>query len=101
MFCIENKNSNHKNDPFDSNWFIWNSNDIREGNSHIWHQKYSLLFTKVFGFVVWRVTSKIIWIESAESSWSYVKTTKSGNILTLGSDVNENQSIGYTFDYIK
>ena len=32
---------NHKNDPFDSTGFIWNSKDITDGNSHLWHQKYS------------------------------------------------------------
>ena len=42
---------NHKNDPFDSNRFIWNSKDITDGNSHPWHQKYSLPSTKVLGFV--------------------------------------------------
>ena len=31
---------NHKNDPFESNDFIWNSKDITDGNSHMWHQKY-------------------------------------------------------------
>ena len=30
---------NHKNDPFDSNYFIWNSKYITDGNSHLWHQK--------------------------------------------------------------
>ena len=33
---------NHKNDTFDSNGFIWNSKYITDGNSHLWHQKYSL-----------------------------------------------------------
>ena len=57
---------NHKNDPFDSNDFIWNSKDITDGNSHLWHQKYSLTSTKVLGFVACRVTSKILGIGSAD-----------------------------------
>ena len=28
---------NHKNDPFGSNEFIWNSRDICDVNSHLWH----------------------------------------------------------------
>ena len=47
---------NRINDPFDSNDFIWNSKDITDGNSHLWHHKYSLPSTKVLGFVACRVT---------------------------------------------
>ena len=49
---------NHKNDLFDRNEFIWNSKTISDGNSHLWHQKYSLSSTKVLGFVACKVTSK-------------------------------------------
>ena len=38
-FWSEYKNFNHNNDPFESNEFIWNSKDISDGNSHLWHQK--------------------------------------------------------------
>ena len=65
-------NSNQNNDPFDSNEFIWNSKDISDGNIHLWHQKYSLPSTKVFGFVACRVTSKIPGIGSTERSWGDV-----------------------------
>ena len=61
-FWSEYKNSNQKNDPFDSNEFIWNSKDISDGNSHLWHQKYSLTSTKVIGFETCWVTSKILGI---------------------------------------
>ena len=61
-FWIQYTKSNHKNDPYDSNEFIWISKDIRDGNSHLWHQKYYLPSTKVIGFVACRVTSKIIGI---------------------------------------
>ena len=30
---------NHKSDPFDRNDFFWNSKDITDDNSHLWHQK--------------------------------------------------------------
>ena len=41
---------NYKNGPFDGDDFIWNRKEIREGNSHIWNQKYYLPSTKVLGF---------------------------------------------------
>ena len=39
-FWMEYTLFNHKNDNFDINEFIWNSKDINDGNSHLWHQKY-------------------------------------------------------------
>ena len=87
---------NHKNDPFESNEFIWNSKDICNGNIHLWYQKYSLPSTKVLGVVACRVTSKILGIGYAECSWGGVKTIKSGKISTLGSDISEKQIIVYT-----
>ena len=41
---------------------IWNSKDITNGNSHIWHQKYALPSTTVIGFVACGLTSKILGI---------------------------------------
>ena len=35
---------------FNADEFIWKSKDIKDGNSHLWYQKYSLPFTKVLGF---------------------------------------------------
>ena len=87
---------NHKNDPFDRNDLICNSKDITDGKSHIWHQKYALVYTIVIGFVACRVTSKIIGIGSAERSWGDIKTIKPGNISALSSEISENQSIVYT-----
>ena len=87
---------NHKNDPFDSNEFIYNSKDISDGKIRPWHQKYSLLPTKVLGFVAFRVTSKILEIGSSDCSWGDVITIKSGIISALGSDISEKQSIVYT-----
>ena len=87
---------NHKNDPFDSNDFIWKIKDIRDGNSHLWHQKYSLPCTKVIGFFSCRFTSKFLGIGAAERSWGDVKKIKSGKRSAIISDVSEKQSIVYT-----
>ena len=76
--------------------FIWNSKDVTDGNSHIWHQKYSLPSTKVLGFVACRVTSKIIVIGYSEFSWGDVKTIKSGKRSALGGEISEKHSILYT-----
>ena len=88
-------NINNKNDHVYGNESIWNSKNISDGNSHLWHQKYSLPSTKVLGFVACRVTSKILGIGSAERSWGDVKTIKSGKRSALGSDISEKQSIVY------
>ena len=99
-FWSEYNSFNHKNDPFDSNEFIWNGKYITDGNIHIWHHKYSLPSTKVLGFVACRVTSKILGIESAERSWGDVKTIKLGKISANGSDISEKQSIVFKYDCI-
>ena len=49
----------------------------------MWHQKYSLPFTNVLGFVACRVTSKVLGIGAAECSWGDVNTIKSGKDLPL------------------
>ena len=85
-FWSKYTNFNHKNDHFGSNEFIWNSKYISDGNSHIWHQRYSLPSTKVLVFLSFRVTLKNIGIGSAETSWGDFKTIKSGNISALGSN---------------
>ena len=62
----------------------------------MWHQKYSLPFTKVIGFVACRVTSKVLGIGAAERFWGDVKTIKSGKRYAINSDVSEKQGIVYT-----
>ena len=74
---------------YDADEFIWKSKDISDGNSHLWHQKYSLPFTKVLGFVACRVTSKVLGIGASERSWGDVKTIKSGKRYAISSDVSE------------
>ena len=86
---------NDKNDPFESNEFIWSIKDIYDGNSHLWYQKYFLPSTKVLGFIAYRITSKMLGMGSVDCSWGDVKTVKSVKILALGIDIYEKQSIVY------
>ena len=62
----------------------------------MWHQKYSLTFTKVLGFVACRVTSNYLGIGAAERSWGDVNTIKSEKRSAVSSDVSKKQSIVYT-----
>ena len=96
MFWTEYIQFDNKVGSYDADEFIWKSKDIIDGNSHLWHQKYSLPFTKVLGFVACRVTSKVLGIGAAERSWGDVKTIKSGKRSAISSDVSEKQSIVYT-----
>ena len=68
-FWSEYTNSNHNDDHFDSNEFIWNIKDTSDGNIHPWHQKYSSPTKKVLGFVACRVTSKMLGIVCTDRSW--------------------------------
>ena len=44
----------------------WNSLDVRAGNSHTWHKKYSLPHTKGLGWFACRVCSKQLGIGPSE-----------------------------------
>ena len=81
---------------FDADEFIRKRKYIRDGNSHLWHQKYLLPFTKVLGFVACRFTSKVLGIGASERSWGDVKTIKSGKRSDISSDVSEKNGIVYT-----
>lgn len=56
--------------------FIWENQDIRQGDSYVWHKKNSLRFTEIFGKFACRVCSKILGIGAAERSWGDVKHLK-------------------------
>ena len=73
---------------FDADVFIWKSKDIKDGNSHLWHQKYSLPCNKVLGFVACRFTSKVLGIGASERSWGDIKTINSREISAYSSDVS-------------
>ena len=96
LFWTDYTAFDNKIGSFDADEFLWKIKDIRDGNSHLWHQKYSLPFTKVIGFVASRVTSKVLGIGAAERSWGDVKIIKSGKRSAISSDVSEKQSIFYT-----
>jgi hypothetical protein len=56
----------------------WGTPDVLSGTSYLWHEKYSLPYTSVLGFVACRVTSKLCGIGPAERSWGGVKHIKDG-----------------------
>ncbi len=58
--------------------------DEVNGNSFIWHQHYSFLYTKVIGFVAYCTTSKQLGIGAGKRSWSDVKQKKDGKWSNLG-----------------
>ena len=95
-FWSEYTKFNHENDYFYSNEFICSSKDICDGNTHLWHQKYSLPSTKVLVVVSCRVTSKILGIGSADRSLGDVKTVNPGKRSAQKSNIFEKHSIVYT-----
>ena len=94
-FWSEYTDFKHNNGPFDGDYLICISKDIQEGNIHLWNKNYHLACTKVIGFVACRVISKIIGIGSSGSSWSDVRTIKSGKRSIIRSDVSDKQIIVY------
>ena len=78
IFWTDNTEFDNKIGSFDADEFIQKRKDIRDGNIHLWHQKYSLPCTKVIGFVACTVTSKVLGIGAEEHSWGDLKTIKSG-----------------------
>lgn len=70
--------------------------DALNGNSYLWHELYSLPYTRVLGFVACRVTSKRLGIGSAERSWADVKQIKDGKRSNLGGSSLEKRAILFT-----
>ncbi len=70
--------------------------DAVNGNSFVWHQLYSLPYTKVLGFVACHTTSKQPGISAAERSWSDVKQIKDGKQSNLGGGSLEKRAILYS-----
>ena len=68
LFWTDYTDLDNKNGPIDGAEFICKIKYISDGNSHLWNQKYSLYCTKVLGFVVCVVTSKVLGIGRAGSS---------------------------------
>jgi len=61
----------------------------------LWHEKYSLPYTVVLGFVGCRVTSKLCGIGPAKRSWGGVKQTKDGVRSHMGTKSTEKRSVIY------
>lgn len=85
-FWAEYQDFENKVGPYSGRDYIWNSVDIREGNSHIWHSKNTLRHTKILGKLGCRVCSKILGIGTAERSWGDVKHLKTGKRSHLSGD---------------
>ena len=79
-----------------SDELIWIREYNCDGNSHLWHQKYSLPCIKVVGFVAYIVTSKFVRVGYAERSWGDVNKIKSGKISHLSSNISKKNIIVYT-----
>jgi len=73
----------------------WATVDVTQGNSFLWHEKYSLPYTTVLGFVGCRVTSKLCGIGAAERSWGGVKNIKTGKRSHMSGESTEKRSILY------
>ena len=85
----------NNNDSFDGDEFICKIKDIRDCNSNLCNQKYSLTCTNILGFVACNVTSKFCGIVAAERSWGDVKKITSCKISSIRIDVSEKQIIVY------
>ena len=101
IFWTKYTEFDNKIGSFDADEFIWKSKYIRDGNIHLWYQKYPLPCIKVLGFVAYRVTSKVLGIGTAERYWGDVKTIKYGKRYAIRIDVSEKQSIVYTYACIE
>ena len=78
--------------PSYSRAWIWQSEEIKQGNCHLWHKMYSVPFTKVFGRVACRVCSKPLGCGLAERTWGSFKHLKSGKRSHLSGDKSQKQA---------
>jgi len=79
----------------------WAVPDIIAGTSYLWHEKYSIPYTTVLGYVACRVTSKLCGIGPAERSWGAVKQIKTGQRSHLSGESTEKRSIIYVSSKIE
>ena len=93
LFWTDCTDFNHNNGPFDGDEFIWKNKGISDGNSNLWHHKYSLPCTKVLGFRACLFTSKVLLIAATKRYWCYVNTIESGKTYAIRSDVSDKYSI--------
>ena len=74
----------------------WASYDVTIGNLYLWHEKYSLPYTTVLGYVACRVTKN----GPAERSWGAVKQVKDGKRSHLSGESTEKRSILFVLSKI-
>jgi hypothetical protein len=79
----------------------WAGPDVIAGRSYLWHEKYSIPYTTVLGYVACRVTSKLCGIGPAERSWGAVKQIKTGQRSHLSGELTEKRSIIYVSSKIE
>lgn len=94
-FWEEFEDFHTKKGKFANKNHIWTSHDIRFGNSHYWHFKNSLRYTKILGSFACRVCSKILGIGSAERSWGDVKHLKTNKRSHLSGEATKKQATIY------
>ncbi len=71
----------------------WASANVTKGYSYLWHEKYSITYTSVLGFVACRMTSKLCGIGPAERSWGGVRQVKDGKKSQLSGESTEMRCI--------
>jgi len=91
-FWSEYEDFQSKSGKFGGREYIWNSLDLRNGDSHLWHKKYSVPYTSYFGKFACRVCSKILGIGSAERNWGHVKHLKTEKRSHLSVDRTKKQA---------
>jgi len=91
-FWTEHEHFHSKSGPFANRKHIWISQDLVDGNSHLWHKKNSLRYTSILGRLACIVCSKILGIGSAERSWGDVKHLKTDKRAKLSGEATKMQS---------
>ena len=79
-----------------SEQYRWNSPNVDKGNLAVWHEKYSIPHTVVFGKVAVSSNLNIIWMGSSERHWGKMKHIKSGNHSHISTEKTEKQLMIYT-----
>jgi len=72
--------------------YMWNSTDALNGNSFLWHKKYSVPYTRYLGRFACCVCSKILGIGSAERNWGEVKHLKTNKRSHLSAERTKKQA---------
>ena len=79
----------NKQGEFDPEMLGWDDTQ-RESAPHLWHQLWTLPYTRVLGKVACLVCSKLCGQGQAEREWGFTKDVRKGKRLRLGSGVNSN-----------